>query len=87
MAVKKTRRLAEPSGNLKADLFVWEIIHWFTMTILRHRIVRGYSLDDGRLMYIYWDKSENWSAEGEDWHRLNVPYPEPIWRRSNEHIN
>lgn len=32
------------------------------------------------LVYIFWDKAENWSDRGDDWHRLDVPYPDPIWR-------
>lgn len=81
MVKKKTRRLAVDEGILKADLPVWEFIHWITMTVLSHRIVRGYDLKTGKLTRIYWDKASNWSDEGEDWHRKDVPYPTPIWRR------
>lgn len=74
-----TRRLDKDDGILKADWYIWEIIHWFTMTVLKHRIVRGYDLETGRLKYIFWDKSINWEIENGDWQRkIGAKYPKPL---------
>lgn len=76
--MKKTRRWV-------GDPLIWELIHWLTMTFLGHRIVRGYTIDEngqpiGWPIQIYWDRASNWTGEGDDWVRKDVPYPRPIWR-------
>lgn len=67
--------------RISSDPFIWEVVHWFTMTFLSHRIVRGYSMNTGRLLCIYWDPASNWTDVGDDWERKPVPYPKPVWSR------
>lgn len=75
----------KPTRRAIGDPIIWEFIHWFTMVILRHRIVRGYDKQTGRFTCIYWDKASNWQIMpvegGTDYVRQNVPYPDPIWKR------
>jgi hypothetical protein len=73
-----------PMRRSEDDLYVWELIHWFTMTFLKRRITRGYSDETGKLVCVYWDKASNWKLRpvegGLDYVRQPVPYPTPVWR-------
>lgn len=77
--------MIKPMRRHTTDHPIWEIIHWFTMVVLRHRITRGYNDETGKLVCIYWDKASNWRIEpvegGTDYVRQRVPYPEPIWSK------
>ena len=69
------------------DPIIWEYIHWFTMTVLGFRIVRGYNIiEPHELVRIYLDPAHNWAFSDliQDWYRKSVPYPNPVWRSRND---
>jgi hypothetical protein len=61
------------------DRTVWRAIHFLTMRLFKHRIVRGYRNTDGKLIRIYWDHAVHWPC----WNERNADseWPKPIWER------